>query len=705
MTKPTGKSDSASRQETPGKTARLTDPARLVRWGVAAAMSAVLAFGLAIDRAAAQEAGSGAPIEVTGEVDVLHIDDYARGRSSYRYVLHDAASGKQFDLTFARAAPKGLLSGDVLTVRGNARGRAIEVHETIAAMGGASTEADAGADAAALTERRALVLMIDLTDAFASARYTIASITGQMYTGSQNVDQLYQTSSYGQMTFVPDTDGDGAADVFGPFQIDAPSNVCDYYDWAYKADAAADAANIDLSLYDHRVYVVPRYNDQACTWAGVANVGCNRNDSYKSGFCRSWLAEGESGMVYAHELGHNLSMAHASTDPGNDGTVDSEYGDYSDPMGLSRAWHVFNAPHTQQMNWFDATDNTIVDVSATGDFTLYPVEEDFGLAAGPRALRIAKPDSSDYYYLSVREPVGSYGSLSSTYTRGVNIHRYRGSGYNRTLFIRSLYDDGSGSGATLEFVDAANEITITQLADNGDGTVDVRVDFNVECLTAAPSINISPAIAASAPDGSDDFNVTVTNRDTSVCDARAFEVAMDADVPLLSGPSMDNTGALAPGAAVTLSFTVNANGAQDGTYGVSAEAYDAADSTTSLASYMVDGSPPDAPVLSAVLTRKNRASLSWTASQDAGVGLDHYAMYSGGTLLATTTSMSYNHTGLASGTTYSYVVDAVDGAGNVARSNTAEGTTASKGGGGSGDGGGGNGGGGNGGNKGKKPPK
>ena len=45
-----------------------------------------------------------------------------------------------------------------------------------------------------------------------------------MYTGSQNVDHLYQTSSYGQMTFVPDTDGDGAADVFGPFQIDAPSN-------------------------------------------------------------------------------------------------------------------------------------------------------------------------------------------------------------------------------------------------------------------------------------------------------------------------------------------------------------------------------------------------------------------------------------------------------------------------------------------------
>ena len=669
----------------------MTSPVALVRWGIAAAMSTVFAVGLAD----AQNAGPGTPIEARGEIDVLHIDDYANGRSSYRYVIHDEASGKQFDLKFGRGAPKGLLSGDVLTVRGNARGRAIEVQETIAALGGESS-GDAGADAAALTERRALVLMVDLTDAFASNRYTIASITGQMFTGTQNVDGLYQTSSYGQMTFLPDTDGNGSADVFGPFQIDAPSNVCDYYDWAYKAEAAADAAGIDIGLYDHRVYVVPRYNDQACTWAGVANVGCNRNDTYKSGFCRSWIAEGESGMVYAHELGHNLNMAHASTDPGNDGTVDSEYGDYSDPMGLSRAWHVFNAPHTQQMNWFDATDNTIVDVSATGDYTLYPVEDAGGAAAGPRALRIAKPDSGDYYYLSVREPGGVYGSLSSTYTRGVNVHRYRGSGYNRTMFIRSLYDDGSGTGAT-------NEITITQLADNGDGTVDVRVDFNVECLAAPPSVNISPAIAASAPAGSDDFNVTVTNNDTSVCDARVFEVAMDVelDSPLTADPSFDSTNALAPGAAVTLNFTVSANGAWDDTYDVSASAYDANDDVTSWASYMVDGSPPTAPVLGAELTRKNRAALTWSASSDGdGIGLDHYAVRREGTLIATTTSTSYNDTGLASGSTFNYIVDAVDGAGNVASSNTAQVMTGGKSGGGGG-GGGGNGGG----NKGKKPPK
>ncbi len=73
------------------------------------------------------------------------------------------------------------------------------------------------------------------------------------------------------------------------------------------AEDAAQAAGVDLSLYRHRVLVLPRHNDLPdCSWAGVANVGC-------SSFCRAWIAEGESPMVFAHELGHNLNLAHAGT--------------------------------------------------------------------------------------------------------------------------------------------------------------------------------------------------------------------------------------------------------------------------------------------------------------------------------------------------------------------------------------------------------
>ncbi len=36
-----------------------------------------------------------------------------------------------------------------------------------------------------------------------------------------------------------------------------------------------------------------------------------------------------------HELGHNVGMNHASTDPNNDGVIDAEYGDDSCPYVLS----------------------------------------------------------------------------------------------------------------------------------------------------------------------------------------------------------------------------------------------------------------------------------------------------------------------------------------------------------------------------------
>ncbi|MBK6958288.1 MAG: hypothetical protein IPH22_07755 [Nitrosomonas sp.] len=62
-------------------------------------------------------------------------------------------------------------------------------------------------------------------------------------------------------------------------------------------------------------------------------------------FCRAWIA-GTTGMIFAHELGHNLNLAHAGTDPENDSTINNVYGDYSDPMGSSGSnWYLFNAAH------------------------------------------------------------------------------------------------------------------------------------------------------------------------------------------------------------------------------------------------------------------------------------------------------------------------------------------------------------------------
>ncbi len=69
------------------------------------------------------------------------------------------------------------------------------------------------------------------------------------------------------------------------------------------------------------------------------------------------------------------------------------------------------------------------------------------------------------------------------------------------------------------------------------------------------------------------------------------------------------------------------------------------------------------------------ATLSWTASTD-NVGVTGYNVYRNGSFIGTSTGTSYNVTGLAASTTYSFYVTAYDAAGNVsAASNTLNVTT------------------------------
>ena len=65
----------------------------------------------------------------------------------------------------------------------------------------------------------------------------------------------------------------------------------------------------------------------------------------------------------------------------------------------------------------------------------------------------------------------------------------------------------------------------------------------------------------------------------------------------------------------------------------------------------------------------SQINLSWTASTDA-VGVAGYRIYRNGTLIASTSSTSYQNTGLASNTTYSYRVSAYDAADNASAQST-----------------------------------
>ncbi|HEU4910604.1 MAG TPA: DNRLRE domain-containing protein [Actinomycetes bacterium] len=84
-----------------------------------------------------------------------------------------------------------------------------------------------------------------------------------------------------------------------------------------------------------------------------------------------------------------------------------------------------------------------------------------------------------------------------------------------------------------------------------------------------------------------------------------------------------------------------------------------------------DTTPPTTPSgLVATANGGDRVDLAWTPSED-NVTVDHYEVSRDGQVVATSGGPSYSDGSLTPGTTYSYVVRAVDSAGNVSGASTA----------------------------------
>ena len=606
------------------------------------------------------------PFEVTGELDVIIKENFDQGRFAHDYFLRDEDGHGWYQLEFERTPPAHWRSGQRLRARGQPQGRKFRVESYDEQLGGggqaSATSQDAAAAAGqAVDVRKAVVLMVNLTNASAGQSYS--QIVGNMFTNARSVDGLYREASLGQTSFPADTDGNGQPDVFGPFAINYDNSTCNYYDWAYAAEAAAQNAGVNLSLYRHRVFVLPNTGSlPSCSWAGIANVGCGT-------FCRAWIA-GSTGMIFTHELGHNLNMAHAGSDPGNDGTIDSVYGDYSDPMGSSSSnWYLFNAAHIDQMGWYGGVPGAITTAAASGTYDLAAVGIDPQFAGASTALKIAKPDTGDFYYLSYRQPIGSYGQVSSTYTKGVNIHRYKGSGYGYTSYITTLVNGGV-------FTDSTNGITVQQVSQGGNYAT---VQISYGCAAATPNVALSPSTLAVKPGNAASFSVAVTNQDAGGCDRTVFGLALGGKAASVNPTSLSLT------AGQTSSGSVGANSAlADGAYSVTVSVVDTdgvapnhAANGQGSATLVVDGTAPSTPAsVTGSSDRQGRVNLSWLASTDALSGVAGYAVYRNGALIAQVSGTGYTDTSAASGTTYSYSVTARDAAGNVSATSSAAQVTA-----------------------------
>jgi hypothetical protein len=493
------------------------------------------------------------PLEVTGRLTVLHIDDFDHGKGKYEAFLEDESKKTKFKLHFKNGKmPEGLQSGATVRVRGFAKEQDVYLEAD-----GSTTSMTTLAPATDVVsgDQKTLVMIANFKDAAVAC--PASTVRDLMFTDPayKSVDDFYREASFNQVSF--------SGDVVGAYTINALStDACNPSAWANAAEAAATAANINVSAYTRKVYVLPSTN--SCGYSGLGQVGGSPT--------RAWTFRCDKADTYAHELGHNMGMNHAST-PTN------EYADTSDVMGYGGYGlrHV-NSAHKEQMGWLP---QQVAVVTQSNTYDIAPLETDQSQTQASQVLKIAKPDTGESYYLSYRLPIGFDSGLATTYLRRLNVHRYAGTG-GRTYLLQTLADGGS-------FSDTVNGISVTQIS-HSDSKVTVQVQIGASCQSGTPSLAITPSSQSGSAGSNLLYNVSLTNTDWSGCPNSTFNLGKSLPAGW-SGSVTPSTVTLGPGqSSIATLAVISPSTASGGAYGLAVNASDSANSKHSAsasASYTV----------------------------------------------------------------------------------------------------------------------
>ncbi|MCM2310081.1 MAG: hypothetical protein NDI84_01650 [Steroidobacteraceae bacterium] len=618
--------------------------------------AAAILFAFTTSLPAAHAAGNGQRVVYEGTIAVAVEDDFARGRATKRYFLDEQNLGSRVELQLSEHQGKALRTGQKIRVRGTAVGGGLSAD---AATDSVTVLAEPMA-AAPITARKAVVILVDIKDSTGTVHAVSSTCDGSARSsnimfgdqaGALNVDGCYQDASFGALGFGGASYPGSTLDVARVTINETATigSVCNYSAWGAAADRAV--TGVTLANYQHRVYVVP--SNVGCSWAGLAYVGCGSS-------CQAWV-KAYSGQAcgypdaYAHEIGHNLGMWHASTDTNNDGALDCEYCDTSSFMGYATgSLRTLNGPHKVQMGW--ASGARLVDGSQGGTFTVASLA--LAPAGSPQVVRV-RPTSGDPYYIAFRTGVGYDSTMPSatTYLNKLNVHRYSGSGNSR--FIASL-----GDGQT--FNDASSGITIQQLSRTADSAT---FTVSTVCAPQAPTLAISPSSqgAGATLPATRSYTLTVTNRDSASCASSTFALSSTLPASLTGGLTGPGAITVAPGASGTATLSVTAPaGTATGSYTVSggtvADAAHAA--VTANATFWIDATAPNPPTNLRASAKGNKVALSWTAATDTGgSGIARYEVRRGAVVAGTSASTTYSDS--PGNGTFTYTVVAIDGAGNT----------------------------------------
>jgi len=583
-------------------------------------------------------------VRVQGTV-VGHVaDDFAGGRSRSSFKLHGDAGAPPLNIYFAdgaaserdlhgmsgkRAAFEAMRIGDNLLILDRKKVQ-------LEAAGGTTTSGTVVA-AGSVVQGNQLTSSILVNFSDKALTCTAADVEGRLFGSTgPTVNNNYLESSRGLVSF--------SGKAVGPYTINyASTGSCDYSAWATAANAAAKAAGLDPALYQRVNYVTP--GNSTCGWSGLA---------YMPGK-QSWVQSCGSTGVYSHELGHNLSLHHASTPA-------SEYGDGSDPMGGARVVD-HNGANRTMAGWLPA--GAVQDVGTGGSYALASVSTN-ATAASPQVLRIVKPDTNEYYYVSFRQALNLDASLSSGYLNNISVHRAAGTLPTRTYLLQNVAVGGT-------FTDAVNGITLTNQG-VANGTVTVGVGFSGgSCVRSAPLVSVSPSSQTAAPGATISYGVSVTNKNTAYCGSSTFAMGQVLPAGFSGGFAVPNL-SIAAGASASTTWSVSSSAqTAAGTYPFDATAADSSfgNSATAHASEIVylDSILPTvsitSPAAGAVVS--GRVSILASASDDTRVASVEF--YVDGALIGRDSGSPYStawNTRKAGFGSHTIMVRAIDAAGNKA---------------------------------------
>jgi chitodextrinase len=304
-----------------------------------------------------------------------------------------------------------------------------------------------------------------------------------------------------------------------------------------------------------------------------------------------------------------------------------------------------------------------------------------GSAAVDFSVGSALVRSTDNTDILVTKTGGTYGPDSAPPTAPTNLTSSNITGTAATLSWGGSTDNVGVTGYRV-YRNNALRTTVTGLTFTDTGlTMTTTYSYQVSAIDAAGNESAKTTV------------LSVTTKDTAaptVPTITSVTAPTSSTVTLIWSASTDtggsglkgykvyrNGGATAIASPTTTSYT-DQTVVGSTTYSYTVSAIDNAnnESAKSTASSVTTPAPPDttAPSVPASLrstsTSLTSIALAWNASTD-NVGVAGYRVSLGTTVLTNTSSLSYTHSNLTPGTSYTYTVQAYDAAGNVSAASTA----------------------------------